>query len=135
MRTYLAHTRQHVVRSIDVRVDGRKLVLDGIADETLRGQVIDLIRLHSGYDLVETRVALQRGGMQLDSFEDVSNAPEPVFRILQRDSADDAMDVIAFLDQELSQIGTILAGYTRNQSFSWLHVLLLLQICRYVRNP
>jgi len=66
--------------------------------------------------------------MQLDSFEDVSNAPEPVFRILQRDSADDAMDVIAFLNQELSQIGTILAGYTRNQSFSRLHVLLLLQV-------
>src|SRR6266850_3945054 len=128
VRTYLAHTRQHVVRSIDVRVDGRKLVLDGIADEALGGQVVDLIRLHSSHDLVETRVALQRGGMQLDSFEDVSNAPEPVLRILQRDSADDAMDVIAFLDQELSQIGTILAGYTRNQSFSRLHVLLLLQV-------
>ena len=98
------------MRSIDIRVDGRKLVLERITDEALGGQVIDLVRLHQCHDLVEARVTFQGRRMQLYLVEEVSNPPEPVFRILQRHPANNAMDLVFLIKQQFGQIGTVLTS-------------------------
>src|SRR5262245_30754981 len=118
MRANFADTREHVMRAVDIRIDRRELIFEGITDEALSGQVIHLVRLNVHQNFVEARITFQRCRMQTEFIQDSSNAPKPVLRIFQRDAPDDAVDFITLLEKELGQIGSVLTGESRNGSLS-----------------
>src|SRR5437867_10846338 len=118
MRANFAHTREHVMRAVDIRIDRRELIFEGITDEALSGQVIHLVRLNVHQDFVQARITFQRCRMQLDFVEDSSNTPKAVLGIFQRDAPDDAVDFITLLEKELGQIGSVLTGDSRNERLS-----------------
>src|SRR5256885_7944900 len=83
MRTDFAHTREHVMRAVDIRIDRRELIFEGITDEALSGEAIHLVGLNVHQNFVQARITFQRCRMQLEFVEDSSNAPKPVLRIFQ----------------------------------------------------
>src|SRR5437870_13792879 len=46
IRTNFAHTREHVMRAVDIRIDRRELIFEGITDEALSRQVMPLLGLN-----------------------------------------------------------------------------------------
>ena len=106
--------------AVDVGVERRKLVFEGIADETLGRQMIALVRLDLLEDLEDAGVALQRGGMDLDVVQDVLDAPHAMLRVLESDPAHQAVNLVAFGQKELRQVTPILAGETGDQCFRHL---------------
>ena len=47
------------MRSVYVRIQSRELVVEGVADKALRGQVVALLGLHLRHHLVEARIAFE----------------------------------------------------------------------------
>ena len=108
------------MRPVDVRVDCRELVLERIAHEALRSQVVALIGLNRADHAENTREAFQRRWVKLDAIEHFPEPPQVGPRILQGYPPDETMDLVAFLQQELRQIGPVLPSDSRDQYL--LHV-------------
>ena len=115
LRRQVLDRGQQVMRAVDVGVERGELVVERVADETLRRQVIALVGLDLGDHLVDAGVALERSGVQGDSGRE-RHAGEPVLGVLQRDAAHDAMNLVSLLEEQLRQIGTVLAGDSGDQS-------------------
>src|SRR5947209_3038805 len=75
---------KQVMRAIDIRVQGGKLVVERVADEALGRQMVTLVRLDTADDLVQTGKALEGAGMQNQPVAYVRNPAQPVTRIFQR---------------------------------------------------
>src|SRR2546428_7440137 len=64
---------------------------------------------------LDARQALQGCGMQVKAVLQVQNAPEPVLRIFDRHPPDDAMHLIAFVQEQLGQVRPVLPGDAGDQ--------------------
>ena len=123
LRRQVLHGRQQVVGAVDVGVERGEFVVERIADEALRGQVVALVGLHLSHRLMDAGVALERGGMQLDARSDGMNTRQPVLGVLQGHAAHDAVDVVSFLQQQFGEVGAVLAGNPGDQRASSCHKL------------
>src|SRR5262245_23757592 len=95
-RSFL-HGGEHVMSAVDVRSYRRELVFEIVAYETLRRQAINLIRLHFVHDITNAGEALQRRCVQNKLVKDLPYTPKPVLRILDRNSPNYAMHLIALV--------------------------------------
>jgi len=79
--------------------------------ERLRGQIIDFLRPVLFQDVDERNLVAQVAGNQLQPVLNVADAVE----VKRAGAAHHADDAVAAVEEELGQIGTILAGDTGNQ--------------------
>ena len=89
-----------VVSSIEVGIDGRKLVFKGIGHEALSRQVVALIGLHIRDDVEDRGIAFHGSAVNLDSIQQMSNAPHPRLGVLDGHPPYDPMNLITLLDQK-----------------------------------
>jgi len=102
---------------VEIRVDRRKLILEGIGHETLGRQVIAFIRLCVGNDIEDGCVAFHGTAVDLDAVQDVPDAPHPCLGMLEGHPPDDPMDFISFFQQELRQIAPVLSRDPGDERF------------------
>ena len=102
---------QHTQNADCVHFSGILRHIEGNLHMALRGQIINFIRLHQADDADHGRGIRQISVMQRDPVQDVLDTP----RIGAGSPAGDAMHLIALLQKELRQIGTVLSGDTRYQ--------------------
>src|ERR1051325_10882770 len=57
-RNNVLHARKHVVSAVNIDVQSRKLIVERIADEALRSQMITFIGPNLGKDLINARETL-----------------------------------------------------------------------------
>lgn len=98
------------MRAVDIGVERGKLIFETVAHKALRGQVIALIRQNVAHDLEQRRIALEGGRMQLYIVLQVADATQALFRGFDCDSSDNPMNFIAFFEQQLGKVGTVLTG-------------------------
>src|SRR2546425_350653 len=115
VRRAVAQCREYMMRAVDVRIERGELVLERIGDEALGGQMVAFMGLDRLEHPVDAREALQGRGMQVEAVLQVQNAPEPVLRIFDRHPPDDAMHLIAFVQEQLGQVRPILPGDAGDQ--------------------
>ena len=72
--------------------------------------MVALVRLVFLEHVEDAGVALQGGRMQVEAVDEVVDAEEAVLGVFEGDAADHAVDFIAFLKQELGEVGAVLAG-------------------------
>ena len=102
---------QHAQNADRVHLSGILRHVEGNLDMALCGQVIDLIRLHQTDDTNHGRGIGQIPVVQRDSIQDVLDPP----RVGAGSAAGNAVYLIALLQKELCQIGTVLPGDSRYQ--------------------
>jgi len=102
------------MRPVDVRVHGRKAVRKTLGHETLRRQVIALLKVVLAEDVEDTRVTLEIRWMQGHAVQQVTDATKPRFRRFERHAAHQPMDLIAQVQQVFRQITPILARNSRD---------------------
>src|SRR5947208_178943 len=66
LRNQIGNCRQHKVGAIDIGIESRKLVVEGITDETLGSEMVTLVRTDLRDYLVHAGVAFERCGVQHD---------------------------------------------------------------------
>ena len=81
----------------------------GDADERHRGEVVDLVGLRGAQRVDERAVVEQVALVQRDAVAQVLDALE----LLGRRAADHAVDLVALLEQELGEVGAVLARDAR----------------------
>src|SRR5881409_1856163 len=96
------------MRAVDVGIERRAFILERIGDETLGGQVVALVGLDRLEHPVDAWQALQGRGMQMQAVLQVEDAPEPVLRIFDLHPPDDAVHLIAFVQEQLGQVRPVL---------------------------
>src|ERR1700754_356789 len=114
-RTHLAQRRQHIVRAVDVHVHSREAVGETFRDETLRCEVVALVKFVLTQNVEDTRITLQTRWMQRDAIDQMSNPAESHFRHFQCHAAHEPVHFIAETQQIVSQIATVLTGNASNQ--------------------
>src|SRR5438105_3316001 len=97
------------MRSPYVCAHGGELIFEGVTHKTLGRQMINLVRSHPCNSLVETGITLQRGGMELNSVQQVANPPQPIFGVFNGHAANDSVNLVSFIKEKLSQVASILA--------------------------
>ena len=95
---------------IDICVQRGELVVKGVADKALRGEMVTLVRSHLANYLDQAREAFERPCVQDEAVPHCGQPRQSVFRILQCHPAHNPMDLIPFGDQKLRQVRTILPG-------------------------
>ena len=101
LRRQVVKRSKYVVCAVEVSVQRGEFVLEGVADETLCGEVVTLVRVDTANNAIKAREAFQRGGVKLDVIENVSQPPKVMIRIFQGHTADDPVHTIPFLQEEL----------------------------------
>ncbi len=71
--------------------------------------MVALVGAHFLNSIQNAGIAIQRGDMELKMTDKVIYTPESVLRVLKRDSAHRAMNLIALVQEEFGQVGTVLA--------------------------
>jgi len=100
---------QHAVSPVDVGGQRRGVVFERIADETLCGQVVALVRLDLSHGLEHARETFDGGGIQGYLVEDVFDVSQHVLLVFQSHPGDDSVYFIPLREQEFRQIGTVLS--------------------------
>jgi hypothetical protein len=111
----LAERGERVVRPVDVRVQRREAVGERLGDERLCGEVITLVELVLAEDAEERGVGLKTPGVDGDAPQQVRDAGETTRRVFERDAADDAMHLVAFVEQVLGQVRAVLPRDARDE--------------------
>jgi hypothetical protein len=93
---------------VDVGLECRELVIERIVDKTLGCEVIAFLRLNLAEHLVNAGKALQRTSVEMNSVLDMHDPVEPVPGILQRHTAYEPMNLMAFRQEKLCQIRSVL---------------------------
>src|SRR5271165_1013309 len=83
---------QHKVCPVDVGVQSGEFIVERVADKTLSGQMVALVRLNGPKNLINARKAFQRGSMQMEPANHGLEASQPSGRIFQGDSPHNPMD-------------------------------------------
>src|SRR5262245_51996905 len=112
--TQLLKSGQDIVCSVDVRIHRAEAVGETLGDKALGREMVALVELVATDDLKNAGIAIQIGRMERDAIHNMTNSSEPLFRFFQRDSAHQAMNLIARVQQVLRQITSILS---RNPSY------------------
>src|ERR1035441_2663628 len=114
------------MRAIHICVQRGKLIIERVTDKTLCRQMVTLIGLHVLNHLVHARITLDGCGVELNLAADPAQPWHAVFGVLDRDASNHPVDLIPLQQQELSQVGAILAGNPRDQGSFFAHSRLLL---------
>ena len=77
-----------------------------VGDEAHRGEVVDLVRLGGAQRVDERALVEQVALVQRDPVAEVLDALE----LLGRGAAHHAVDLVALLEQQLGEVGAVLAG-------------------------
>ena len=83
------------MRAVDVGVQRRELVVERVADEALRREMVAFVGCHLGDHLIYACEALERSGMQRHLAANGVQAHQPMLRILQGHTPDGAVDFVA----------------------------------------
>ena len=97
---------EHARDAEPVDVAGRDRHRPRVADEALRREVVDLIGLRGLHRVVERALVGHLAGEQRDAVEDVVDA----LGRRRRGAAHEAEDVVALVEQQLGEVGAVLAG-------------------------
>ena len=90
---------------------GQRRLDPGDGDERHRGEVVDLGRFRRAQRVDERALVEQVALVERDAVADVLDPLE----LLGRGAAHHAVDVVALLEQQLGQIGAVLAGDAGDQ--------------------
>ena len=101
--------------SVDIGIERGELVIEGVGDEALRGEMVALIGLGRLDNGVDAGVAFQGGSVERDLFKQVPDAAKTMLRVFNCDAADDTVNLVALGQEEFSEIGTVLAGNAGNK--------------------
>ena len=101
---------------VDVGIQRGKLVVERIADETLRRQVIALVRSDRPRSRGGSRRSFPAMPMKMNPDRAREEPGEALFRRFQHNPADQAVHFVAFGKQKFGQIGSILSGDACDQS-------------------
>src|SRR5690348_6047248 len=110
-RSELPERAEDEVGSVDVGVEGGEFVVKGVADKALSGQMIAFIGLDLGNDFEDAGDTLDGGGMERHPIANAAEPREAVGRILEGHAANRAVDLVPPGDEELGEVGAVLAGY------------------------
>src|SRR5262245_27036717 len=113
-RAQLLKCGQDIVCPVDVRIHCAEAVGETLGDKALGREMVALVELVAADDLKNAGIAIQIGRMERDAIHNMTNSSEAAFRFFQRDSAHQAMNLIARVQQVLRQITSILS---RNPSY------------------
>ena len=108
-------------RADAVRIGGVFRDVEGHLDVRHRTEVVDLVRLHVADDADEVGAVAEVAVVQLDLLDvDVTDEVIHVevlnaLGVEAGRAADEAMDLVALVEQELSEVGAVLAGDAGNQ--------------------
>src|SRR6476469_820718 len=76
-------------------------------------------------NLMHAQEAFERAGVQGNTMKHrLKPVHQPVARILQRDTSNEAVNFVALVEKKLGKIRTVLAGNAGNQRAFWCHDLL-----------
>ena len=104
--------------AVNVGVERGELIVEGVAYEALRRQVIAFVRHDLGNQLIDAGEAFERCGMQSDPVPHRAQPEQPVLRILQGYAPHGAVDFVPFRKQKLREIRSILPGNPGDQRTS-----------------
>ena len=80
--------------TVDVRVHRRETVRKALGDETLRREVIALVKLVFAEDMKDARIAFNTGRMKLKTVKQVRDASKSSFRVFHADAAHQTMNLV-----------------------------------------
>src|SRR6266436_3757651 len=89
-----AQGRKHVVGAVDVCIHRREAVGKRFGDETLRSQVVTLVKLMFGQDVKDRGVALKACRVKRDPIEQVLEPGKAPGRILKSDTSNETMHFV-----------------------------------------
>src|SRR6185369_13711392 len=113
----LTQRGEHVMCAIDVCAHGRKAVSEAFRHETLRCEVIALVKIVFAEDVEDAGVALKTGRVQCDSVQEMCDAAEPRLRGFEGHAADQPVYFITQTQQVIGEVTAILTGNSSNQRF------------------
>src|SRR5262249_30577626 len=90
---------ENKMRTIDVRLESGKLIVEGIAHEALSREMIAFVQENFAEDLIDAREAFERGRVKLDAVEQMRDAAQAPHRIFQGDAPHQSMYFIALGQQ------------------------------------
>ncbi len=110
-----AHRLQHPQHAGRVHVGGELRRIETDLYVALRGQVVDFIGTDLRDDLYQAHRIAEIGVMEVEmrTALEMRDALPPV----DRRTADDAVNLVAFFQQELGEVRTVLPGHARYQCF------------------
>ncbi len=109
------------MRAINIGIQRRKFVVEGVAYKALGRQMVTLVGPHLGKNLIDARETLQRSGVQLNSVQETGEPHQPVGGILQRNAPHQAVNFITLGEQQFGKVGTILPRDPGDQGFALAH--------------
>src|SRR5215510_8400046 len=98
------------MRAVDICVHGRKAVRKTLRHETLRRQVITLLKIMLAEDVEDARVTLEIRRMQGHVVQQVTDATESRLRRFEGHATDESMNLITQVEQIFGQITAVLTG-------------------------
>src|SRR5713101_794438 len=116
LRAQLLKRSQHVMRAVDVDVQRREAVLKTFGHETLRSEVIALVKLVLTEDVKDTRIAFNTRRMKLKTIKQMRDAPKSSLRIFHSDAAHQTMNLVAETQKMFGQITSVLARDAGDES-------------------
>lgn len=107
--TGVLERRQHVMSSVHVDIHRGEFIVEGIAHEALRRQVIALVGSDREENPVKAGHVFERGGMQR------RDPNHPMGRVFKRDPPDNAVNFVTAREQEFRKVRPVLACHSGNQ--------------------
>ena len=108
----LTHRLEHARHALRVELAGQHRLVPRRRHERHRRQVVELVRAHAVDHPNQRQLIEQIGRMQRDAFEQVLDSPV----VRRAGTADDAVHFVAFAEEELGEIGTVLTGDAGDES-------------------
>src|SRR5689334_3320324 len=92
--TQLAECRKHVMCTVNICIHRREAVMKTLGDETLRSEVIALVKIILTDNMKDGRVTLQARWVKSYLLEQMFDPAKPSLRIFQRDTPDKTMHFV-----------------------------------------
>ena len=88
-----------------------------LGDETLRGEVIALVKVVLADHMEDRRVTLEAGRVKYYLLQQMLDPAKASLRIFERDAPNKPMNFVAEIHEVLRKIAAVLPGNASNQSF------------------
>ncbi len=103
------------MRAVDVDVHRGKAVGETLGDETLRSEVITLIKIVLAKDVENAGITLEPGRMKSQLIEDVGKTTKARFGRFERDAANESVHFITQAQKVFGKITAVLPGNSGNE--------------------
>jgi len=105
------------MRAVDVGGHRGKSVGKALGHEALGCQVVAFVELMFAQHVENAGIAVQTGGVELNSIVDIAQPAEAVLRLFERHAADEPMYFVSKIKQVFRQVASILACHSCNERF------------------